>query len=41
MMFFLHVRDGDTVFRDEAGSEFANLDAARTEAIACARELMS
>ena len=41
MMFFLHVRDGDAVFRDEAGSEFANLDAARIEALECARELMS
>ena len=40
-LFFLHVRDGDAVFADEAGSEFANLDAARAEAIECARELMS
>ena len=28
MLFFLHVRDGDAVFADEAGSEFATLDAA-------------
>ena len=41
MLFFLHVRDGHATFPDEAGSEFENLDAARAEAIACARELMS
>jgi hypothetical protein len=39
--FFLHIRDGDELICDPDGSSFHNLEAARREAIACARELMA
>jgi hypothetical protein len=39
-LFFLNVRDGDFVVRDPEGTEFANLEAARVEALAAAREVL-
>jgi hypothetical protein len=41
VVFFLHVKDGDAMIADQEGSEFASLEAAKAEAIECARELMS
>jgi len=41
MMLFLHVRDGDRLIRDPDGSFFYELEAARSEAIESARELMA
>lgn len=39
-LYFLHVRDSDGLIRDLEGSSLSNLEAARIEAIASARELM-
>lgn len=39
-LFFLHVRDGDRLIHDPDGSFLHDLEAARSEAIASARELM-
>jgi|RifCSP13_3_1023840.scaffolds.fasta_scaffold76056_1 hypothetical protein len=40
--YFFHVRDGDTLARDdEEGEELPNLEAVRLVAIAGARELLS
>src|SRR5262249_29083814 len=39
-LFFLHVRDGDRLIRDSEGSVLDDLEAARSEAIESARELM-
>ena len=41
MMLFLHVRDGDRLITDPDGSFFYELEAARSEAIESARELMA
>jgi hypothetical protein len=38
--FFMNVRDGDYLARDVEGIEAANLDAARAEALAAARDLL-
>jgi hypothetical protein len=38
--FFLNVRDGDFLARDVEGIEAANLNAARAEALAAARDLV-
>ncbi|MGF7163694.1 hypothetical protein FHS85_005364, partial [Rhodoligotrophos appendicifer] len=40
-MFFFNIARGDVVVRDYEGSELADLEAAREEAIASARETMS
>jgi hypothetical protein len=37
--FFFHIREGDRLVRDPEGGEFADLEAAHAEAIACARDL--
>jgi hypothetical protein len=39
-LFFLNVRDGASLVRDPEGSEFADLEAARAEALASARDLV-
>jgi hypothetical protein len=39
--FFLHVRDGEKLFKDGEGQEFPSLAEARTEAVLSARELMA
>ena len=39
--FFLHLRMGDELMEDLEGEEFISLEAARVEAIAAAREIMS
>src|SRR5262245_25950133 len=38
---FLHIMDGDRLFRDPDGSFFHDLETARSEAVECARELMA
>lgn len=38
---YLHMRIGDDVMEDPDGEEFGSLEAARAEAIAAAREIMS
>ena len=38
--FFLNVRDGDYLTRDVEGTEFADLEAARAEALAAARDVL-
>jgi len=38
--FFLNVRDGDALTKDEEGTEFPNLEAARAEVIAAARQVL-
>jgi len=38
--FFLNVRDGDHLTRDVEGIEAANLEAARAEALAAARDVL-
>jgi len=37
--FYLHLRKGENFFRDPEGAEFADLEAARQEALQAAREL--
>ena len=37
--YFLHVRDGDHLQRDEEGEQFRDVEAARGEALAIAREM--
>ena len=39
--FYLHIRDGDRFLEDPDGSELPDLDAARAEAMASARELLA
>jgi len=39
-LFFMNVRDGDHLTRDVEGIAAANLDAARAEALAAARDLI-
>jgi hypothetical protein len=39
--FYLHIRKGDALAEDPEGDEFASMEAARDEAIAAAREIMS
>ena len=39
MRYHFNLHDADGLIRDEEGSEFADLEAARAEARACAREL--
>ena len=39
--FFLHVRDADELFEDLEGGDLADLDAARSEASAAAREIVA
>ena len=38
--FFLNIRDGDTLIRDPEGSEFPDLETARAEAMAGARDVL-
>ena len=38
--FFLNVRDGDHLTRDVEGTEFADLAAARAEALTAARDVL-
>lgn len=38
--YFLHVRHGSSVMEDTDGEEFASLDAARSDALWAAREIM-
>jgi hypothetical protein len=40
MRYFFHIRDGDRLVRDEEGTDLPNMDAARAEARASARDLM-
>jgi hypothetical protein len=40
-LFYLNLREGDTLIEDPEGHDFASLAEARTEAIMSARELMS
>ncbi|TWF47801.1 DUF6894 family protein [Neorhizobium alkalisoli] len=39
--YYFHIRDGQNLTLDPEGAEFENLEAARTEAINSARELLS
>jgi hypothetical protein len=39
--FYLNVRKGDALIEDAEGAEFVSVKAARDEAIAAAREIMS
>ena len=39
--FFLHIRDGDQLIRDPDGTFLHDLEAAHSEAIESARELMA
>lgn len=39
--FFFHIVDGDKVIEDPDGSELANLDTARAEALQSARHLLA
>lgn len=41
MRYYFHVRDGDRLLEDPDGSDLPNLDAAREEALAGARLLLS
>lgn len=41
MRYYLHMRSGETFMEDPDGEEFANLDAAKEEAIRSAREIMA
>lgn len=41
MRYYFHVRDGDRLLEDPDGSDLPNLDAAREEALAGARHLLS
>jgi hypothetical protein len=39
--FYLHLRDGDRLIEDQEGSELPDLDAARQQAMAGAREILA
>jgi len=39
-LFFLNIRNADCLTRDVEGAEFANLEAARVEALAAAQETL-
>jgi hypothetical protein len=39
--FYLHVKNGTEVHRDDEGVEFPDAAAARAEALECARELLA
>lgn len=39
--YFLHIRDGDSFVEDLEGTGFDDLDAARLEAVAAAREILA
>jgi hypothetical protein len=39
--FFIHVKAGDEVFPDEEGIHLPSVDAAKQEALKCARELLA
>jgi hypothetical protein len=39
--FYFNIRKGDALLKDPEGAEFMSVDAARDEAIAAAREIMS
>jgi hypothetical protein len=39
--FYMHIRQGDRLFEDPEGEEFASLVEARAEAVMSARELMA
>ena len=39
--YFFHLRDGDHLLRDAEGAELLDLEAARTEALLVAREILS
>jgi hypothetical protein len=41
LVFHFHVRDGGRVIEDPDGSELPNLEAARAEALAAAREAIA
>lgn len=41
MRFFFDIRSGAAVFEDYEGAEFPGLDAARTEAVRSAREILA
>ena len=38
--FYFHLKKGTVVTRDDEGSEFGDIAAAREEALACAREIL-
>jgi hypothetical protein len=38
--YYFHIRDGDTVIRDDEGTELPDFEAAQFEARMCARELI-
>ena len=40
-MYYFHIRDGDHLEPDPDGTELPDLDAARTEALKVAQELMA
>lgn len=39
--FYFHIRDGDALIQDPVGSDLPDLDAARREAAAAAREMLA
>jgi hypothetical protein len=39
--FYLHIREGDALLEDLEGQDFVSLAAAKNEAVAAAREIMS
>lgn len=39
--FFLHIRDGDSLIEDPDGSVFPDIEAARAEALASARDILA
>jgi hypothetical protein len=39
--FYIHLRHGDQIERDTEGEDFADLPAARSEALRCAREILA
>ena len=40
-IFYLHIRDGGELVEDPEGIDFPDLDAARREAVAAAREMLA
>ena len=40
MRYYFHIKDGETLIRDQEGAEFPDLAAARLEAIKSAREAL-
>ena len=40
-LYFFHIRRGDQFIQDFEGEEFANLEAARAEAITAARDILA